>query len=34
MAHVNDIQASVDLLAAFLEVAGSRSYAYTVPGTE
>ena len=34
MVHVDDIQASVDLLAAFLEVAGSRSYAYSVPGTE
>jgi endoglucanase len=31
MAHVDDIQASVDLLAAFLDAAGSRSYGYTVP---
>jgi len=30
MAHVDDIQASVDLLAAFLDAAGSRSYAYTL----
>jgi tetrahedral aminopeptidase len=31
MASVTDIQASVDLLAAFLRVAGSRSYAYEIP---
>ncbi len=30
MAHVNDIQASVDLLAAFLNVAGTRSYGYSL----
>lgn len=30
MAHVNDIQASVDLLAAFLNVAGTRSYGYAL----
>ena len=33
MAHVDDIQASVDLLAAFLNAAGSRSYGYDLPGT-
>jgi putative aminopeptidase FrvX len=31
MAHVNDIQASVDLLAAFLNAAGTRSYGYSIP---
>jgi endoglucanase len=31
MAHVDDIQASIDLLAAFLEAAGTRSYGYEVP---
>ncbi len=31
MAHVDDIQASIDLLAAFLNAAGSRSYGYSVP---
>lgn len=31
MAHVDDIQASVDLLAAFLVAAGTRSYGYEVP---
>jgi endoglucanase len=31
MAHVADIQASVDLLAAFLNAAGSRTYGYTLP---
>lgn len=30
MAHVDDIQASVDLLAAFLNAAGARSYRYTL----
>ncbi|MBA3378568.1 MAG: M42 family metallopeptidase [Chloroflexia bacterium] len=30
MAHLNDIQASVDLLAAFLNVAGTRSYGYSL----
>ena len=30
MAHVADIEASVALLAAFLEAAGTRSYAYTL----
>lgn len=30
MAHVTDIQASVDLLAAFLNAAGTRSYSYTL----
>jgi endoglucanase len=30
MASVTDIQASVDLLAAFLRAAGSRSYAYEI----
>ncbi len=33
MAHVDDIQASVDLLAAFLNAAGSRSYRYTLGET-
>jgi endoglucanase len=32
MASVTDIQASVDLLAAFLEAAGSRSYDYELNG--
>ena len=32
MASIDDIQASVDLLAAFLREAGSRSYAYEIPG--
>ena len=32
MAAVSDIQASVDLLAQFLRVAGTRSYGYEVPG--
>jgi endoglucanase len=32
MASVDDIRASVDLLAAFLREAGSRSYAYEIPG--
>jgi hypothetical protein len=32
MASVTDIQASVDLLAAFLEAAGSRSYGYELNG--
>lgn len=32
MAHVDDIQASIDLLAAFLNAAGSRSYGYSLPG--
>ena len=31
MAHTGDIQASVDLLAAFLDAAGTRSYSYEVP---
>jgi endoglucanase len=31
MASASDIQASVDLLAAFLREAGSRSYAYEIP---
>jgi len=30
MAHVDDIQASVDLLAAFLNAAGTKSYAYSL----
>ena len=30
MAHVDDFQASIDLLAAFLNAAGSRSYGYTL----
>jgi putative aminopeptidase FrvX len=33
MASVTDIQASVDLLAAFLRAAGSRSYAYEIPAS-
>ncbi len=32
MAHTGDIQASVDLLAAFLNAAGSRSYGYALDG--
>ncbi|MBA2469612.1 MAG: M42 family metallopeptidase [Chloroflexia bacterium] len=32
MAHVDDIQASVDLLAAFLNAAGTKSYAYSLEG--
>jgi endoglucanase len=32
MAHVDDIEASIDLLAAFLNAAGSRSYGYGNPG--
>lgn len=28
MAHLSDIQASIDLLAAFLDDAGSRTYGY------
>lgn len=30
MAHFDDIQASIDLLASFLDAAGSRSYAYAL----
>jgi endoglucanase len=33
MAHVRDIEASVDLLAAFLNAAGTRSYGYSLAGT-
>lgn len=33
MAHVDDIQASVDLLAAFLNAAGTKSYGFTLNGT-
>ncbi len=31
MAHVVDIQASIDLLVAFLDEAGTRSYGYSLP---
>ena len=30
MARITDIQATIDLLAAYLQVAGSRSYGYEV----
>jgi hypothetical protein len=30
MADLNDIQASVDLLAAFIDEAGARDYCYAV----
>ena len=33
MAAISDIQACVDLLAAFLQEAGQRSYAYSLPGS-